>query len=42
MMVANNLEDDDIVHFDHDLLHSIGMDIAKDQLLILNMKIKYI
>lgn len=38
LMVLNNLEEIDIAHFDHDLLRSIGVDSAKDRLLILNQK----
>jgi hypothetical protein len=41
LMVANHLEEDDISHFDHDLLRSIGVDSAKDRLLILNQKNKH-
>jgi len=42
LMVINHLEESDIVHFDHDLLRSIGVDSAKDRLLILNQKNKHI
>lgn len=41
-MVKNNLEEEDIAHFDHDLLRSIGIDSAKDRLLILNQKNKHL
>lgn len=42
LMVLNNLEEEDIAHFDHDLLRSIGVDSAKDRLLILNQKNKHL
>ncbi|KAG0578770.1 hypothetical protein KC19_4G048400 [Ceratodon purpureus] len=42
LMVSNHLDEDDIEHFNHDLLRSIGVDNAKDRLLILNQKNKHI
>lgn len=42
LMVLNHLEEEDIAHFDHDLLRSIGVAIAKDRLLILSQKNKHL
>lgn len=42
LMVTNHLDEDDIEHFDHDLLRSIGVESAKDRFLILSQKNKHI
>lgn len=42
LMVMNHLEEEDIVHFNHDLLRSIGVDNVKDRLLILTQKKKHL
>lgn len=42
LMVMNHLDEEDIVHFNHDLLRSIGVDNVKDRLLILTQKKKHL